>query len=261
MLCYGIGLIMLGVPYALTLKTFGAPISLIRATTQYVVSHLGKYVPGKAMVIVIRCALAVPFGVPTYLAVLSSFLETFVGMASGAFVALAGIALYPPIESDPPGRRWAVIGLALFLSAGFGVAIIPRVFHFLAKTAMMPWDSSRAKELSRVPGRVVLQGLAIAIVAWMWIGAAFAMATKGVDGPTLTIEVLVLCVTSAALSIVGGFVSMIPGQLAVRELILMELLAPAMGDSKAVAASILFRLVTILVEAALGALFYLGGRR
>ena len=46
------------------------------ALRAYVVSHLGKYVPGKAMVVVIRTALVVPFGARASTAAIATFYET-----------------------------------------------------------------------------------------------------------------------------------------------------------------------------------------
>lgn len=38
------------------------PVGLVPALRAYLVSHLGKYVPGKAMVVVVRAGMVVPFG-------------------------------------------------------------------------------------------------------------------------------------------------------------------------------------------------------
>src|SRR4029077_10918750 len=59
---YLAGLAAFGPCYARILRASAAPVRLVPALRAYVVSHLGKYVPGKAMVVVIRTGLVVPFG-------------------------------------------------------------------------------------------------------------------------------------------------------------------------------------------------------
>ena len=52
----------------------------------YLVSHLGKYVPGKAMVVVMCAGMSVPFGAGAATAAIATFYETLVMMASGGLL-------------------------------------------------------------------------------------------------------------------------------------------------------------------------------
>src|SRR5689334_10426109 len=61
-LLYLAGLSACGVFYQLILRDSATPIRLAPALRAYLVSHLGKYVPGKAMVVVMRAGMAAPFG-------------------------------------------------------------------------------------------------------------------------------------------------------------------------------------------------------
>jgi uncharacterized membrane protein YbhN (UPF0104 family) len=62
-----------------------------------------------------------------------------------------------------------------------------------------------------------------------------------------------------SLSMVAGFVSLIPGGFGVREFILLELLAPQVGDTLAIEATLVARLVSIGAEAGLAGILYLAG--
>ena len=59
----------------------------------YLVSHLGKYVPGKAMVVVMRAGLSMPYGARGATAAIATFYETLVMMAAGSLMAALGFAL------------------------------------------------------------------------------------------------------------------------------------------------------------------------
>ncbi len=74
------------------LRASPTPIALGPALRAYLVSHLGKYVPGKAMVVVMRAGMSVPFGARGATAAIATFYETLVMMASGGLLAALGFA-------------------------------------------------------------------------------------------------------------------------------------------------------------------------
>jgi hypothetical protein len=59
---YIAGLIPFGIFYGRVLEATSRPIRRLAAVRAYVISHLGKYVPGKALVVVIRAAHSIPHG-------------------------------------------------------------------------------------------------------------------------------------------------------------------------------------------------------
>src|SRR5262249_47987657 len=68
-------------------SSLGQRVTLGRALRAYYIGHLGKYVPGKAMVVVLRAALVSQPHVKTSRAVVAVFYETFTTMAVGAVLA------------------------------------------------------------------------------------------------------------------------------------------------------------------------------
>ncbi len=77
-----------------TLRTLHQPVDWWTALRAYCVGHLGKYVPGKAMVVVLRAGLVRGPGVSTPLAAAAVFYETLTMMAVGAFWAAAVLAVH-----------------------------------------------------------------------------------------------------------------------------------------------------------------------
>ena len=99
------------------------------ALRAYVVSHLGKYVPGKAMVVVVRAGMVVPFGARASTAAIATFYETLVMMAAGGLVAAAGFATAAgservDLELPVLGPvSLPVYGLAALLGSGAGAGV------------------------------------------------------------------------------------------------------------------------------------------
>jgi hypothetical protein len=71
---------------------------------------------------------------------------------------------------------------------------------------------------------------------------------------------LPLLVAVVALSIVAGFVSMLPGGMVVRDALLFELLSTVCGDADALVAAILWRLVSLLAELIICGILEVGKR-
>lgn len=78
----------------LTLRRLHQPVAWHAAFRAYCVGHLGKYVPGKAMVVVLRAGMVRGPGVSTPLAAAAVFYETLTMMAVGAFWAVAVLTVH-----------------------------------------------------------------------------------------------------------------------------------------------------------------------
>ncbi len=72
------------------LTAVGSPASLRSVAAAQLVGHLGKYVPGKAMVVVIRAAMLNRGGpaVSTRAATIAITIETLTVISTGAMIAL-----------------------------------------------------------------------------------------------------------------------------------------------------------------------------
>src|SRR5262245_1342473 len=99
---YVAGLTVFGVFFDRVMRASATPIGLGPAVRAYLISHLGKYVPGKALVVVMRVGLVTPYGARAATAAFATLYETLVMMAGGALIATLGF-LVRPVEP------WAVL--------------------------------------------------------------------------------------------------------------------------------------------------------
>jgi uncharacterized membrane protein YbhN (UPF0104 family) len=240
------------------LSSLGQIVRLPRALRAYYIGHLGKYVPGKAMVIVIRAGLIGRPHVKTSLAIVAVFYETFTTMAVGALVA--AIILIASHREQP----WLIVGsLALALIVGlprlppafFGVL---RWMRLLPSTSATPDQPQPALHLS---ADLLLRGWVAIAVGWLLAGASLlvTLLAIGIDNVNLVSD-WPLCIATIALAVVLGFVSLIPAGVGVRDIALLQLLAPRLevlspgrGQALALVAVIVLRLIWLLAEATLAA--------
>jgi len=89
---YLLGLLPAGIYWHHVLKVMGQQARLGETLRAYYVGHLGKYVPGKAMVVILRTGLIRSRRVDTAVAAVSVFYETLTMMAVGACLAAAVVA-------------------------------------------------------------------------------------------------------------------------------------------------------------------------
>ncbi len=220
----------------------------------YYIGHLGKYVPFKVMVVVLRTGLICGPGVHAGVAAASVFLETLTWMAVGAFWGAAILVVHAATGGL---LLWAALGL-MFVA---GVPTLPPVFSRLARLAGVGRsDASVAVCLGQVPYGTLLWGWAMMIVGWLFIGASLWATLQAMDaggGPlrsSLAADTAVV-----ALAVVAGFVSLIPGGAIVREAALAQLLVllvPQVGELSALGAAVLLRLVWVVAESAISAILY-----
>jgi uncharacterized membrane protein YbhN (UPF0104 family) len=267
---YLAGLSLAGAYWWWLLRKFGQPVNLLDAMRAYFAGHLGKYVPGKAMVLVVRAGIAKSSGADVALATAAVIIETLTMMACGAAVAfLLIVALVPP--------DWK-LALAAALAVVTGGPTLPPLFNRLlqrmhgrrARKSRDPRDpamagtdeaapshTSPAHAAATIDWRTVWLGWGAMLVLWALLGLSLATLAGGLQTASpLGLKQYLLTVAAVALATVAGFLSLLPGGLVVRELILLDLMAPAVGEATALVAAVLLRLVWLATElAASGALY------
>ena len=264
-LLYLAGLSAFGRFYERILRDGPTPIGLAPALRAYLVSHLGKYVPGKAMVVVIRAGMVVPFGARASTAAIATFYETLVMMAAGGLIAAAGFAPAVgshQVEVTVPGLgpvSLPVYPLAAMAGLGLGLAflvvVLPPVFGRLAGLVSLPIPGVGPEALPRLSARLLGQGLGWSAAGWILLGSSQLAVVCAFDPDrawALAAAGLVpVVIASVALATVAGFVvAVLPGGLGVREGVLMSALAPALGSDHAVVAALALRLVWVVAELA-----------
>ena len=227
----------------------------LEAQRAYFASQLGKYIPGKAWVILIRCALISNQTTTAPVIIASTFYETLAMMAAGSLLAL--VALLSAGNARP-----VMLGLSGGLAAGLLFAVLPPVFGRLTT-----WTARSLQKAGAIPIAVItyttwFQGFCYCIPGWTAAGLSL-LAIAGSLGISLFSFVgFLLACGSMALAIVGGFaVLIVPAGLGVREWVLMQTLGPSIGTSNAVLVAILARITHVSVELFVAGCLYLAGRR
>ncbi|QEH34469.1 hypothetical protein OJF2_30080 [Aquisphaera giovannonii] len=272
---YLAGLACCGRFYEQVLRASPTPVGTGPALRAYLISHLGKYVPGKAMVVVMRAGLSVPYGARAATAAIATFYETLVMMASGCLVAAAGFAAAgpsPALRVRPPGLGAISVEtyrLAAAASLGLGLAFLlvvtPPAFRRLSLLFSMPFPKVGAEALPRFDAGLLLRGLGWTAATWILFGASQVEVVLALVplGPGRWPALMPVVAAAVAFATVAGFVvALMPGGLGVREGVLMLALAPAVGsEDVAVVAALTLRLVWAAVEVlAAAVLLPLGAR-
>jgi len=237
------------------LRALGQNVGLFETLRAYYIGHLGKYVPGKAMVVVLRTGLIHSHRVDTSIAVASVFLETLTMMAVGACVAVPVLAVW--FTKNP-----AFIAAAVGTGVAAGLVTLPPVFSRLARMLGVGRSSTAiAQKLVGFDYRTLIGGWTIMVLGWVVMGTSLWAMLRGGDFEASLGQSWYLYTAIVALAVVGGFVSMIPAGLGSRELIFTGLLGPLVGgDALALIVAAALRLTWLLAELLISAILYAVGR-
>lgn len=230
----------------------------------YFAGHLGKYVPGKGLVVVIRAGLLRDDRVSIATGAISCAHETLLMMAVGALVA----AVLVPFTGGSHAQSFALLSLVAFI--GLGTPILPPIVAIWSRWVTRPFGDRPGNEAYRCRWGTVAWGSLVIAGGWCLNGVSLACVLasigvwKNLVGGLGVVHALGLVTASVALATVGGFVSFLPGGLGSREWILVEMLGPALGPTgtaDAAVAALALRLVWLVTEGVGAALFWLWNRQ
>ena len=249
---YLLGLLPSGLFWHRLLVAMGSKPTAAQTLRSYYIGHLGKYVPGKAMVIVLRAGLLRRQGVDIVMAGVTIFYETLTTMAVGAFMGAAIVGLWYR-------ENWQLVLLALAMMVVSGLPTLPPVFRWTARLVGVGRKNPALTErLARLDTRTLLSGWLSISVGWVLIGLSLWAALEAI-GAANPLDELPRYTASVALATVAGFVSFIPGGFGVREAVLMQVLALGFAQDAAATAlvsAVLLRLIWLAAELAVSALLY-----
>lgn len=217
----------------------------------YYTGHLGKYIPGKAGVLLLRAALLKEQGFRFGAAAITAAYETLVMMGVGLVVAGSlGPLLFPDsmLEKYLPwaiGWRW-LPGAILIIAA---LAAAPVVTWLLSAIANK-FSKSEENQV-RISVKQLLQGYAVFIFSWIMFGLSLGAALQSLSEEWLSLADLPLWIAAVSSSTVIGFLAIFtPGGLGVREGIMMEVLRiqPDISANDAAIVSWILRLVWLATE-------------
>lgn len=248
---YLLGLLPAGLYWHRVLLVLGQDARLGETLRAYYVGHLGKYVPGKAMVVVIRAGLIRSHRVATGVAAVSVFFETLTMMSVGAFVSAAILAV-------AFREQTLLFAVAVGLMVVAGLPTLPPVFRRLVRLAGVGRDDPTvAAGLQRLGYGMLALGWVAMSVVWVMLGLSLWAVLRAIGaGDGGPMPLLHLYVAGVSLAMVAGFLSLVPGGAVVREAVLAELMVPRLGDAAALVGALLLRLVWLVAELAISGILY-----
>jgi glycosyltransferase 2 family protein len=254
------------------MRALGGRVSFPDAARAYYCGHLGKYIPGKAMVLVIRAALVKDRGCRPLAATVTASYETLTLMGTGVALGAAlapllfrnWLAAHFPALSLSPLVESAIALVAITLLVAGSLPLVSKLLTWIAVKATPDSSLATAEEIS-VPVRLIALGCGAFVVSWAVQGLSLGLTLQAVDGIGFDLTAWPLWTGAMALSTSLGFaVLFAPGGLGVREGILLAILSSQSGISPpaAVAVTVLSRIVSFVAELVISAvLFFLTIRR
>jgi uncharacterized membrane protein YbhN (UPF0104 family) len=256
-LLYLVGLLPAGLFWHRVLHALGQDAGLFETLRAYYVGHLGKYVPGKAMVVIIRAGMVRSHRVDTVAAAVSVAYETLSMMAVGACLSALLLAI------GFREQRMLFWG-SLAMMAVAGLPIFPPIFRLLVRLlgVIKPggaWDQA-STEVGRIGFRTMFLGGGLMTVTWCLLGLSLWATFRGIGIQGLDpIRYFASYTCSVSVATVAGILSLIPGGFGVREMVLVELLVQLFGQinsGQAAVASGMLRLVSLLSELGISGILY-----
>jgi hypothetical protein len=240
------------------LRSMGQTPQAVASFRAYSVGNLGKYIPGKAMVVVLRIALIRGPTVAGWAAGAAVFIETLTYMAVGAVI---GAALLPWVRPVGGVAGWMAAAIAIALVAALSTA--PPVFRHVVRRIIRRYiPTSREEFLQGINGSLIVRGWFMMPWAWLLVGLSFWASSRALPGDVRawqqSLQDLPVLLAVASMAVVLGFVSFVPGGVGVRELVIGVVLGqhPAYGAYRALALGVVVRLVWLLTEILIALIMY-----
>lgn len=230
------------------LRDFGQKVRWQDCFYAYFLGHMGKYVPGKAMAVLLRVGELHRHRVLLGPAVLSVFIETLSGFATGGIL---GAALLQFIDCPRWLQLSALVGIPIAI-----VSLLPHPFRWiLSPLVRTRLGKSVSSTVEAIDGWMMLRTVLLAIVGWTLQGVSLWLVLESLKGiqPELLLNrsvwhVLMVCIASMSLGGLAGFLSMLPGGAIARELASIGILVAIVPEPIALIATVLVRLTSILAE-------------
>ena len=235
------------------LLALGQRATRTKTILAYFASQLGKYVPGKAMVVVIRTEMIRGDHVRTAPAAASVFVETltwlFVGSAIGCLLLMILFR-----------EHTTMLMSAAILTLVAGSLTSPPVFRRIAQRSGAIKGRNANELLKGLNFPVMIYGWVLMTIGWCLNGLSLWLVLYGMGGVDVGWGDYPLALACVCLATVAGFVSLLPGGIGVRELVMIPLLGARFGSVTAVVAAVVIRLVWLSAELLTSGIIYVWTR-
>ena len=253
------------------LRELGQRPDHLAAVRSYYISHLGKYVPGRAWALLLRGDLVRGPQCRMGVAIFAAFYEVLVSMATGAFVALVLLFFVAPdtdagfdwgtfrhlfrleASDEAPLDRRVLLLFMLTLFLPLITIVLPPVFNRLARRLTLPFQRQEPTELPQVRHWSLPEGMAFTTVLWCLFAVSLSCVLQalipGRLGWSFDLWVRLTAYLSAAY-IAGFVIILVPSGLGIREffltLFLVPMLRPVLGEDAEEARAIVVLAVLVL---------------
>lgn len=247
-LLYIAGLVCFGIYYAIVVRLVAPQVTLIDCLKAYILSHPAKYVPGKAMVVVLRVGMLTKAGARSTAAMLSALYETLSMMAIGSL--LGGLLLILP-PSHPLASA-----VSICLGCAFLATILPMTFSRAAKLLKKGLQAIEPKDAPQPTRKITMGLIGWGCAGWLCWGLSQVAVVISLDNAgIIRLSYWPRVTGGVMLATAGGFaLPVLPGGLGLREWILDEVTGELLGPDLAIAAALTLRFVWILAELVAAAL-------
>ena len=248
---YLLALLPEGLFWHWALRALGQDVGLLETLRAYYIGHLGKYVPGKAMVIVLRTGLIHSHRVDTSIAVASVFLETLTMMAVGACIAVPVLAIW--FTHNP-----VFIAAAVATAIVAGLPTLPPVFSRLARLlGVGRLSPAVAQKLAGFDYRTLICGWTAMVFGWVVMGTSLWAMLRGLDFEANLAQCVVLVHGDRGHGGRGRICLHDSRRLGPREAVFTGLLGPLVGgDDMALIVAVALRLTWLVAELLISVILY-----
>ena len=157
--------------------------------------------------------------------------------------------------------------LAILLMLAAGIPTWPPLFRwFVLRFQVQRVNPQIAELLKGINLRLMVQGWISMSVGWVLMGFSLWAVMQAIpqvsEGVTQTLFDVPLFTACVSLALVAGFLSLLPGGVGVRELVVMTLIAahPHYGPYIAIVSAILLRLTWLMSELVVSGILYMAVR-
>ncbi len=248
--------------------------------------QIGKYMPGKGMVLIIRASMLKPYGVPFAVSLATAVYETLLSMGAGLLLGLCLVPIVlPDLAVDKLAEdsliRWFLnlVGAhPILLSLGIVAltfACLPLISWLMNRVAskmvklpekeeidpVLPDDiEPTEQDMREVPAEIrrekvttrdLATGIIVAVVGWVIQSMALGIVLYSIGVENITWSDSLFWTMSCMLATTVGFMAVFaPGGIGVREAIIVECLRldPSINDQQAVSAALLLRVLMFVSD-------------
>lgn len=252
-LAYVGGLFFSSLFWWLSLRSLDQQPQVIKLLWAYFLGHLAKYVPGKALVVLLRTVLVRGPHCRIEVAATTVVYETVVFIAVGALLAAVVVILGGPL-----GEHLNYYHVAMLL-VGAVPLMIPPLFNAIMHRLTAPLrklPDGKHAPFPRLGMKILTLGVLLQTCCSFMLGVSLAFVILAVRNDIHVWPMLFELVAKLAAATVLGFVIPTPAGLGTREWAIMVLLKDQIGLDYAALVALVIRLTWLVTECSVVAILF-----